>query len=65
MSANPRIVQADTIVVWDRGATLVRKGAIIDIPAGSELEAAYGGPKNLIPISGNRTPAAGEPEPEE
>lgn len=68
MSANPRIVQTDTVVVWDRGATLVRHGTIVDIPAGSELEAAYGGPGNLVSISGTPMTTGGDPgesEPEE
>jgi hypothetical protein len=54
MSENPRILQTDTVVVWDRGANLVKRGTIVDIPEGSALEQAYGGPGNLAPISGTR-----------
>lgn len=50
MSANPRIVQSDTPVVRDRNVTLVRRGTIVDVPPGSELEEAYGGPENLLPV---------------
>jgi hypothetical protein len=61
MSANPRVVQTNTVVVWDRGATLVRAGTIIDIPSGSDLEQAYGGPANLVPISGTPQTTGGDP----
>ncbi len=43
MSANPRMVLSDVTV---RGE-FVRKGTIVDIAPGSELEAEYGGASNL------------------
>jgi hypothetical protein len=65
MAANPRILMSDTTIVWDGSTTVVPKGTIVDIPAGSSLEAAYGGVGNLAPISmANQTggdPGAGEP----
>ena len=42
MAANPRIVTTDITVSWDGGTTKVLRGTIVDIPAGSSLEAAYG-----------------------
>ena len=53
MSQYPRTVLADTIVAWDPHAngaqrtTFARKGTVVDIPPGSALEQAYGGPGNL------------------
>jgi hypothetical protein len=44
------MVQSDTPVVWDNNLTVVRRGTIVDIPPGSALEEAYGGPGNLEPI---------------
>lgn len=54
MAANPRIVAADIYVTWDGGTTFVSKGQIVDIPAGGPLEAAYGGPSNLVSIGASR-----------
>lgn len=50
MAANPRLVASDTPVVWDGVTTLVRKGTIVDIPAGGPLETAYGGSGNLVSL---------------
>lgn len=55
MAANPRIVQSDTIVAWDGGSVFVAKGTIVDIPAGSALETAYGGSGNLQPLNARLT----------
>jgi hypothetical protein len=54
MAANPRIVASDIYVTWDGGTNFVPKGSIVDIPAGSTLEAAYGGSGNLISIGASR-----------
>lgn len=51
MAANPRMVNTDTSVTWDGGVTLVPAGTIVDIPAGSALETAYGGSSNLTSLS--------------
>jgi hypothetical protein len=44
-------VLTDIELLWPPGNTTVplyvRKGTIVDIPPGSALEAAYGGPSNL------------------
>jgi hypothetical protein len=50
MAANPRMVNKDITVAWDGGSFNVGKGTIVDIPAGSSLEAAYGA-GNLVAIS--------------
>jgi hypothetical protein len=54
MAAHPVIVQSDTPVVWDGNLTLVKRGTMVDIPPGSALEEAYGGPGNLEPIDQGR-----------
>jgi hypothetical protein len=60
MAANPRIVATDTNVAWDGGTFRVAKGTIVDIPAGSSLETAYGGAGNLVPVSAT-SQAGGDP----
>lgn len=57
MAGHPRMVLTDTTVVWDGETTFVRHGTIADIPPGSALETAYGGPGNLAPV-----PPTGDPE---
>jgi hypothetical protein len=42
MAANPRMVTTDITVIWDGGTFHVSRGTIVDIPAGSSLESAYG-----------------------
>jgi hypothetical protein len=67
MAANPRVLVADVLVTWDGGQTLVPKGTIVDIPAGSALETAYGGNSNLASIGGSQEALGddpGESEPE-
>lgn len=49
MAANPRIVTTDITVSWDGGTTRVLRGTIVDIPAGSALEAAYGAGNLAVP----------------
>ena len=51
MAANPRQVITDTDVNWDGGTFHVLGGTIVDIPGGSALEDAYGGPANLVALS--------------
>lgn len=51
MASNPRLVAQDTTVAWDGATFLVPKGTIVDIPAGSALETAYG-LSNLVSIGG-------------
>lgn len=51
MAANPRMVNTDTTVTWDGGTFRVLAGQIVDIPAGSALETAYGGASNLTNLS--------------
>ena len=51
MAANPRMLITDTDVPWDGGVTHVLRGTVIDIPEGSSLEAAYGGPGNLADLT--------------
>lgn len=53
MSASPRRLLTDTLVQWGEPGTpplLVRHGSVIDIPAGSALETAYGGSGNLSAV---------------
>ena len=50
MAANPRQVIAAADVNWDGGITHVLAGTIVDIPAGSALETAYGGTPNLLTL---------------
>lgn len=61
MAANPRVVVSDVTVTWDGGSNLIKRGTIVDIPAGSALEAAYGGSGNLTPISGTSETSGGDP----
>jgi len=42
MAANPRLVNKNITVVWDGGSFGVTRGTVVDIPAGSSLETAYG-----------------------
>jgi len=61
MSANPRRVRATLAVTWPPGAsvpTRVRAGTVLDCPAGSALENAYGGAGNLEIL----TAALGSPD---
>jgi hypothetical protein len=51
MAANPRQVVSTVNVTWDGGVTSVLAGKIVDIPAGSALETAYGGSGNLVTLS--------------
>jgi hypothetical protein len=41
-----------TIVVWDHSSNAVPDGVVVDIPAASTLEAAYGS-SNLVSLSGS------------
>ena len=61
MAANPRIVINDVNITWDGSVTLVPKGTIVDIPAGSSLEAAYGGVGNLASIGSSQEALGGDP----
>ena len=45
--SDARRVLADVTVNWDNGTTQVRHGTIVLAPAGSSVEAAYGGAGNL------------------
>jgi hypothetical protein len=64
MAANPRLVTKDITVTWDGAAQFVKGGTIVDIPAGSTLETAYG-TGNLVPLSAQETGAdPGDSEPE-
>jgi hypothetical protein len=54
VSAHPRRVLADVDVPQGLpGSTTihVRKGTIVDIPPGSQLETSYGGPGNLQAVT--------------
>jgi hypothetical protein len=46
MSANPRRVTADVTLYWPPGNSAfplyIRKGTVVDVPPGSQLETAYG-----------------------
>lgn len=46
-----RMVPEDTDVAWDGGLAHVAAGTLVDIPPGSALETAYGGPANLEDLS--------------
>ena len=65
MAANPRMLAVDTTVVWDGVSTFVPKGTIVDVPAGSALETAYG-LGNMVPLSGTSPEVvSGDTEPEQ
>ena len=53
-----RVIQADVTVPWDGGELLVKRGALVSITAGSELETACGGPSNTPLASTVQTDAA-------
>ena len=65
MAANPRVLNTDVTLIWDGVQTYVPKGTIVDVPAGSSLEAAYG-LSNLTAIGGSETTGddPGETEPQ-
>ena len=72
MSANPRVVAADTVFRWDGALQRLARGTVLDVAPGSALLAAIG-PGNLVPLAAKAapepapvTPAAEEeaPEPE-
>lgn len=52
MALNPRMVNTDTDVIWDGGIFHATGGTVADIPPGSALETAYGGPGNLTDLTG-------------
>jgi hypothetical protein len=54
MASNPRELNQDVTVTWDGGQFLVRKGTIVDVPAGSSLETAYGS-GNLTALTAQQT----------
>jgi len=54
VSQYPRRVLSTGYITWPPGASVpthVRAGSIVDIPPGSALEAAYGGPSNLQDVT--------------
>lgn len=59
MGANPRVVTADTTFRWDGAMQRLPRGQVIDVPAGSQLEAAIGLDR-LIPLGAK----AAQPQPE-
>jgi hypothetical protein len=58
VSQYPRIVLTDVWVYWDAPpqGIFVRHGTVVDIPPGSKLETAYGGPGNLSAVVPPRDP---------
>jgi hypothetical protein len=48
---NTRMLATDTDVTWDQRTRHYLAGTIVDIPPGSALEAAYGGPGNLVDLN--------------
>jgi hypothetical protein len=64
MSANPRIVLADTWVgpatKFQPGSYFARRGTLIDAAPGSATEAAYGGPSNLGAVAPTGDPAGAD-----
>lgn len=58
MGANPRVVTADTTFRWDGAMQRLPRGQVINVPAGSALEAAIGLDR-LIPLGAK----AAQPEP--
>jgi hypothetical protein len=64
MAANPRMLSVDTTITWDGVQTFVPKGTIVDVPAGSALETAYG-LGNLVALSATSPEVvSGDTEPE-
>ncbi len=52
MASNPRILATDTTVTSDGASTrFLKKGTMVDCPAGSPMETAYGGAGNLVNLS--------------
>jgi hypothetical protein len=49
MAANPRVVTEAVTITWDGAPQRLAKGQIVDVPAGSALEAAIG-EGNLRPM---------------
>jgi hypothetical protein len=66
MAANPRLLASDTTVTWDGVQVFFPKGTIIDVPAGSALETAYGGSGNLVSLGPTSALViSGDTEPED
>jgi hypothetical protein len=59
MAASPRVVTADTRIMWDGVPQRLPRGQVIDVPPGSALEEAIG-TENLVPLGATATsrPAA-------
>jgi hypothetical protein len=58
MAANGRMVSKDIDVTWDGGVFHVNAGTIVDIPAGSALETAYG-TGNLVSLTSTQAGGGG------
>jgi hypothetical protein len=52
MAQNPRVTAADLTITWDGVQTFVPRGTVVDVPAGSALETAYG-VSNLVSLTGS------------
>jgi hypothetical protein len=44
------MLATDTDVAWGGGIFHYLRGMIVDVPPGSALETAYGGPSNLVAL---------------
>jgi len=62
MAANPRMVSKNIQVTWDSVVFNVTAGTIVDIPAGSALETAYG-TSNLVSLTGSQQSGDSDTEP--
>ena len=51
MASSPRMVINDVDVPYDGAVSHVLRGTVVDVPAGSPMETAYGGPSNLQSLS--------------
>ena len=62
MAANPRMVKTNIQVTWDSAVFNVTAGTIVDIPAGSSLETAYGA-GNLVSLTSQQLGGDSDTEP--
>ncbi len=62
MAANGRMVKTNITVTWDGVTFNVPAGTVVDIPAGSSLETAYG-TSNLVALTAAQQSGDADTEP--
>lgn len=60
MACSPRVVTVDRVITWDGVSQRLPRGQVIDVPPGSQLEAAIG-LEHLVPLGATATSKPAEP----